>query len=118
MKRKSEPPAIGILSKYTCAECGKEFYVRVPTEYVYKRPNRSGKTAWLCSWHCLQLFDSHRKKPRRNGDITEQEQEAMLEMLKAGKSSLYIADALGISRRSVTNWRAHWRDMGVLNGKS
>ncbi len=52
-----------------CGECGKEFFVPVINEWVYKRKDYMGsekeETKFFCSWKCLRSFDREYEEKKR-----------------------------------------------------
>jgi rubredoxin len=58
-----------------CPICGKKFFISFPEEWRYRRyvKGRKGVRDYLCSWHCLRIYDdSHPdKRKMRKKRVTE-----------------------------------------------
>ena len=53
-----------------CAECGKEFFVTDPMQYIYKRQQPNKGKLYYCGWNCYRKHEI-RKGIDRNGKKTE-----------------------------------------------
>lgn len=110
----SEPLAYFMLDK-VCAECGKDFCIKCPEEYAYKRRAKSGRVAFMCSWHCLQQYDKTHSSGRR-GHIGSRERDRIIEMLDKGIQCVDIAEVLGVSMATVRYWRDYRRTSELAGG--
>ena len=89
-----------------CPVCGKAFFV--PTEaWVYKRrKNASGAFDYFCSYHCVKKMDHEMecKKPKVNTCQTGQG-EAVVRMLRDGKTNTEICNVLGVASGTVSYYK-------------
>lgn len=80
--RDNEYPTIKLISKKTqafpahgctrCPICGKVFYVRLNTSWIYKLVNIYGKLRFMCGWNCFREAEKLHKASMKYSHVREE----------------------------------------------